>query len=69
MQIQRLSSGERVITRIEYVGGYADNNIQHDTLFASHTPRGVQPHVLREKIESAGYEYNPEWFLGHDIAS
>ncbi len=74
VQIQRLPTGERVITQIEYIGGYADNNIQHDTLFeyrhqsddgtSPHASLGVQPHVLKEKIENAGYEYDPNWFLG-----
>ncbi len=71
VQIQRMSDGSRRITSIEAIGNDIDGHIQHEPLFyfdhsddgAAHRCCHMQPSQIRQRINDAGYVYDPTWFL------
>lgn len=71
VQVQRLGDGTRRITSIEAIGNDIDGHIQHEPLFyfdrgddsETHRCCHMQPSQIRQRINEAGYVYDPTWFL------
>ncbi len=75
VQVQRLSDGTRKCTSMQAIGGYSDGVIQHDELWhfvrhgkdeeghfvGTHQASGLQPALIRKKIEAAGLYYDIDW--------